>query len=71
MRSCISEESAVVYTGPVFKREVEDTLSAKKSRIDPSLKEWLDKVIVPAMVRLYRVGAGSETASGLVKELVQ
>jgi hypothetical protein len=71
MRRCVPEEQVGVFPGPVFKREVEGGLSAKKIRIDPAVKELLDKVLVPAMVRLYLAGTGLEADNGLVKECVQ
>jgi hypothetical protein len=71
MRSCITEEQVRAYPGPLFKREAEGALSAKKSGIDPAVRVWLDKVLVPAMVRLYLVGTESEADNGLVKERVQ
>lgn len=40
------------YPGAAFRIESRGP-SGKSSRIDPSLKAWLDNVLVPAMVRLY------------------
>ena len=37
---------------------------SKKRKIDPALKEWIDNVIVPALVRLYLAECGSRQDNG-------
>jgi hypothetical protein len=66
MRSGVPEVQAGTYPGAVFKRVCEPAVSAKKGRIDPAVKSWLDNVLVPALVRLYLAANGREEDNGLV-----
>jgi len=66
MKSVFREEKVGGCPVPVFKSEAECTSSAKKQRVDPVVKAWLDIVLVPAMVRLYLATDSAEADNGLV-----
>jgi len=67
MRSGFNEENeeSVEHSGACpgagFKCESEGGAPAKKGRIDPAVKAWLDNVLVPAMVRLYLAKAATDS----------
>ena len=66
MNGGIGEEQIDGYPGPVFKREAEVKGSTKRARIDPAVREWLDTVLVPAMVRLYLASSERVVDNGVV-----
>lgn len=66
MRSIVSEGQLGFYPDAALNCELEVAVSAKKRKVDPAVKAWLDNVLVPAMVRLYLAANNSGADNGVV-----